>query len=154
FDVDYTPEGFAEQFSYKLNPKHTASAYFGQYILDELQFSNRDPLLFLEQLHLDSTWNEHVSSGFTLSGMSIANPDNLTTTNVPDSNHGNTRTKDGVLVNDYQLLIVDGNVTYTLDSFPLYNGPFPISLNGEYIHNFGASSENFGYSFGPSFGRV
>ena len=36
FDVDYTPEGLAEQFSYKLTPNRTASAYLGQYMLDEL----------------------------------------------------------------------------------------------------------------------
>ena len=154
FDVDYTPEGLAEQFSYKLNPNHTASAYLGQYMLDELQFSNRDPFLFLEQLRLESKWGGHVNSAFTLSGLSIANPESLTTANVPDSNHGNTRTTNGVPVNDYQLVIADGRLTYNLDSFPLYNGPFPISLNGEYIHNFGASRDNIAYSFGPSFGRV
>jgi len=154
FDVDYTPEGLAEQFSYKLNPDHTASAYLGQYMLDELQFSNRDPFLFLEQLRLESKWGGHVNSAFTLSGLSIANPESLTTANVPDSNHGNTRTTNGVPVNDYQLVIADGRLTYNLDSFPLYNGPFPISLNGEYIHNFGASRDNIAYSFGPSFGRV
>ena len=154
FDVDYTPEGLAEQFSYKLNPNHTASAYLGQYMLDELQFSNRDPFLFLEQLRLESKWGGHVNSAFTLSGLSIANPESLTTANVPDSNHGNTRTTNGVPVNDYQLVIADGRLTYNLDSFPLYNGPFPISLNGEYIHNFGASRDNIAYSVGPSFGRV
>jgi hypothetical protein len=57
-------------------------------------------------------------------------------------------------VNDYQLLIADGRLTCNLDSFPLYKGPFPISLNGEYIHNFGASRDNIAYSFGPSFGSV
>ena len=63
-------------------------------------------------------------------------------------------TTGGVLVNDYQLLTTDGSITYNLDSFPLYNVPFPISLTGEYIRNFGASHENIGFAFGPSFGRV
>src|SRR2546425_3812609 len=154
FDVDYTPEGLAEQFSYKLHPNHTASAYLGQYMLDELQFSEKDPFLFLEQLRLESKWGKHVNTAFTVSGLSIANPESLTTASVPDSNHGNTRTTNGVLVNAYQLLIADARLAYNLDSFPLYKGPFPISLNGEYIHNFGASRDNTAYSFGPSFGRV
>jgi hypothetical protein len=154
FDVDYTPEGFAEQFSYKLNPKQTASAYLGQYVLDELQFGNRGPLLFVEQLRLESKWSEHINSALTISGLSIANPQSLTTANVPDSNHGNTRNAAGVLLNDYQLFIGDGSLTYNLDSFPFYNGPFPISLVGEYIHNFGASQDNTAYSFGVSFGRA
>src|SRR6266568_1223550 len=154
FDVDYTPEGLAEQFAYKVNANHTVSTYLGQYMLDELQFSNKDPFLFVEQLRLDSKWGEHVNTAFTVSGLSIANPESLTTANVPDSNHGNTRTTNGVPVNDYQLLIADGRLIYNLDSFPLYKGPFPVSLNGEYIRNFGASRDNIAYSFGPSFGSV
>jgi hypothetical protein len=153
FDVDYTPEGLAEQLSYKFHPDHTVSTYFGQYYLDELQFSGKDSYLFLEQVRLDSKWG-HVNSSLGISGLSIASPESLTTANVPDSNHGNTRTAAGVLVNDYQLGIADGSITYNLDSFPLYKGPFPIKLYGEYIHNFGASDNNIAYSFGPSFGRV
>src|SRR6266496_4602838 len=154
FDVDYTPEGLAEQFSYKMNANHTISTYLGQYMLDELQFGSKDPFLFLEQLRLDSKWGTRATTALTVSGLSIANPESLTTANVPDSNHGNTRTTNGVPVNDYQLLIADGRLIYNLDSFPLYNGPFPIKLYGEYIHNFGANRDNIAYSFGPSFGSV
>src|SRR3989442_14378190 len=154
FDVDYTPEGLAEQFAYKVNTNHTVRTYLGQYELDELQFGSKDPFLFLEQLRLDSKWGQRVNTAFTVSGLSIANPEGLTTASVPDSNHGNTRNAAGALVNDYQLLIADGSVTYNLDSFPLYKGPFPIKLYGEYIHNLGASRDNIAYAFGPSFGRV
>jgi len=154
FDLDYTPEGFAEQFSYKLHPDHTASAYLGQYVLDELQFSSKDPLLFVEQLRLDSKWSKHITTAFTVSGLSITNPRSLTTANVPDSNHGNTRDAAGVLTNDYQLLIGDGSVAYIVDNAPLYKGRFPIRLYGEYIHNFGARRDNIGYAFGASFGSV
>jgi putative porin len=154
FDVDYTPEGFAEQFSYKLQPNHTASAYLGQYVLDELQFSSKDPLLFVEQLRLDSKWDERLTTAFMISGLSITNPRSLTTASVPDSNHGNTRDDAGVLTNDYHLLIADASVTYSLDKAPLYKGRFPIKLYGEYIHNFGACGDNVGYAFGPSFGSV
>jgi len=154
FDVDYTPEGFAEQFYYKAHTNQTVSAYFGQYFLDELAFSAKDPFLFLEQLRLDSKWSQSINTSVGVSGLIITSPKSLTTANVPDSNPGNTRNADGVLVNGYQLLIADVSITYNLDSFPLYNGPFPISFGGEYIHNFGASRDNIAYSFGPSFGRV
>jgi len=60
FDVDYTPEGLAEQFSYKVNANHTVSTYLGQYMLDELQFSGKDPYLFLEQLRWDSKWGQRI----------------------------------------------------------------------------------------------
>ena len=154
FDVDYTPEGLATQFSYKAGTNHTATAYFGQFVLDEQQFSGKDPFLFVEQLRLDSKWGEHLQSVFTLSGLSIANPETLTTASVPDSNHGNTRNAAGVLRNEYQLLIADGSLSWNLAHFPLYNGPFPIRLSGEFINNFGAKRDNVGYSFGPSFGRI
>lgn len=131
FDVDYTPEGVVEQFSFKLNPNHTITSYFGQYMLDELQFSTKDPFLFLEQLRLESKWDKNISTAFTLSGLQITNPENLSTANVPDSNHGNTRDAAGVLQKEYRLLIADGRFIYSLDGFPLYNGAFPISLNGE-----------------------
>src|SRR6266705_5155175 len=39
FDVDYTPEGLAEQFAWTPNANHTISTYFGQYMLDERQVS-------------------------------------------------------------------------------------------------------------------
>jgi len=154
FDVDYTPEGLSQQFAFKLNKNHTLSSYFGQYMLDELQVSGKDPFLFVEQLHLESKWNPHVSTAFTLSGLSIVNAEQLTNAAVPDSNHGNTRNAAGVLQNDYQLLIADGSLTYTLDRAPFYNGPFPITLYGEYIQNFGADRNNTGFSFGPTFGKV
>ena len=163
FDVDYTPEGLAEQFSFKPNANHTMSTYFGQYMLDELQFSGKDPYLFLEQLRLDSKWGQRINTSLGVSGLSITSPESLTTTSVPDSNHGNTRTPlittnnattGGALVNEYELLIADASIAYNLDAFPLYKGPFPIKLFGEYIHNFGASQDNIAYSFGPSFGGL
>jgi hypothetical protein len=154
FDVDYTPEGIAQQISYKPHTNHTVSGYFGQYYVDELQFNGKDPYLFVEQLRWDAKWGRRVDTAVMVSGLSLTSPESLTTANVPDSNHGNTRTPTGVLVNDYQLLIADGSITYNLDHFPLYKGPFPIKLGGEYIHNFGARRDNIGYAFGPSFGRV
>jgi hypothetical protein len=153
-DVDYTPEGLAEQFSFKASDTQLFTGYFGQYVLDEEQFSGKDPLLFLEQLHAESKWTQTFSTLFTVSGLRIDHPESLTTTNVPDSNHGNTRDANGVLVNQYRLLVVDGSFVFTLDRFPLSKGRFPIRLAWEYIHNYGADSNNIGYSYGPSFGRV
>ena len=88
FDVDYTPEGFAEQFFYRPNLNHTVSTYLGSTFLDEIQFSGKDPFLFLEQLRLDSKWGQRINTAFTVSGLSITSPESLTTTSVPDSNHG------------------------------------------------------------------
>ena len=154
FDTDYTPEGFAEQFSYKINSVHTVSTYFGQYVLDELASSGKDPLLLVEQLRLESKWNASVSTAFTLSSLIIHHPAGLTTANVPDSNHGNTRTAAGALVNNYNLIIADASVTFNVAGVEFYHGPLPIKLAAEYIQNSGAKDNNIAYAFGPSFGRV
>jgi hypothetical protein len=153
-DVDYTPEGAVETLSWKPHPDHTADFYFGQYILDEIQFSPDDPFLLLQQLHLTSSWNSHITTAATASYLAIGHAYRLTTANVPDSNHGNTRDASGALTNHYHVFAGDLSITIKLDYFPCYSGAFPITLYGEYIKNFGASANNIGYSFGPTFGKV
>jgi hypothetical protein len=106
------------------------------------------------QARLDSTWNPKWQSTASIGGLSILNPQSLTTANVPNINRGNTRTAAGVLVNDYNLVIADAAVVYNLDTFPFYEGVFPIKLGGEYIHNFGASQKNYAFGFGPTFGKA
>src|SRR5690606_30035411 len=139
FDGDYTPEGFSEQFSYKFNDEHLLKLNLGQFVLDELGSSHRDAYMVGAQARLDSTWNTKWQSTFGLGGLSILNPRSLTSTAVPNINLGNTRTAAGVLVNDFNLMTVDAAVVYNFDSFPFYEGVFPIKFGGEYIHNFGAS---------------
>ena len=90
----------------------------------------------------------------SLGGLSILNPRSLTSTAVPNVNRGNTRTAAGVLVKDYNLVIMDAAVVFNLDSFPFYEGLFPIKFGGEYIHNFGASRKNRAFGLGPTFGKA
>lgn len=71
---------------------------------------------------------------------------------VPNINRGNTRVN-GVLVNDYHPWVADASITYTLESFPMHNAPFPIKLAADYINNPGADEENEGYSVGITFGK-
>ena len=71
---------------------------------------------------------------------------------VPNINRGNTRVN-GVLVNNYRPWVADASITYTLDSFPMHNAPFPIKLAADYINNTGADEENEGYSIGITFGK-
>jgi hypothetical protein len=155
FDVDYTPEGAAQQFSWNVTGDHVLGLYLGQYSLDELQFSSKDPFLFLEQLRLESKWGSGWSTAFGASSLTITKSESLTSTSVPDQNHGNTR--DPVtfaLVNRYRLLIVDGTITHTLDRFPGYEGPFPIGFSGEYIRNYGAREGDRAYALGPTIGKA
>ena len=69
------------------------------------------------------------------------------------SNEGNSRTAAGNLVYNFNPVVVDGSVTYTLDSFPLYIGEFPIKFAAEYMNNPGASANNEGYWGGVTLGK-
>ncbi len=60
--------------------------------------------------------------------------------NVPDVSKGNTRVSStGALTSSFNPIIVDASVTYTMDSFPMYPGAFPIKFLAEYINNPAAS---------------
>lgn len=164
FDHDYTPEGLAEQFSYTVSQKHTLKFNGVQFAIDELGGSGKDPYLFGGQVRFDSAWNSKWSSSVGAAFMDILNANQLTSAAVPDINVGNTRTVIkaadgksftlGAPVADFQTLIADAGITYTVDSVPLHTGPFPIRVFGEYLHNFGADSANDGYQAGISFGKA
>jgi hypothetical protein len=71
---------------------------------------------------------------------------------VPNVNGGNTR-NNGVLANGFNPWIADAALTYTLESFPMYNAAFPIRFAAEYMNNPAAEDHNEAYSFGVTFGR-
>ena len=159
FDGDYTPEGLAQQFVYTINDKHNVKINGGQFILDEIGASSRDPYLVGAQVRFDSLWSKHWSSSFGAAGLAIAGKDSLrgatatSAATVPDVNVGNTRDANGALVNNYNPIVVDGGLIYSLESFPLYTGAFPIRLGGDYAYNPGADENNTGFSFGVTFGK-
>jgi hypothetical protein len=69
-----------------------------------------------------------------------------------DSNVGNAITG-GHFATDFTPVVASGSVTYTLDSFPLYKGAFPIKLAGEYMNNPSATGNNEGYWAGFTLGK-
>lgn len=160
FDPDYTPEGLAQQLTYHINKDHALKLSLGEFVLDELAASSSDPYMGGAQLRLNSKWTPKISTSFGASIFAITGTESLTGSNVPDQNRGNTRIDKGtatspnyVLANDYTPIVIDGSVTYTLESFPLYAGAFPIKLGGEYINNPGAREKNEGYAVGLTFGK-
>lgn len=153
FDTDYTPEGLSESFGYKINNDHDVKLNLAQLFLDELGSSSRDAYMLLGEARLNSSWTDTWEGTFGVGALSILNPRTLTSRDVPDVNRGNTRTPNGVLVNDYNVFIGDAAVTYNLESAPFYKGKFPIRLGGEYLYNFGAGDKNVAFAFGPTFGK-
>jgi len=155
FDQDYTPEGLSVQGSYALNDKNTVKLNLGGFLLDELSRSSSDPNLLGAQARWDASWGKKLTSTAGAGYYSIQNADTLSTASVPNQNAGNTRGTNGVPVYDFNPFVADASVTYTLDSFPLYKGAFPIKMGGEYMNNSGAPSDadNYGWNVGVMFGK-
>ncbi len=169
FDPDYTPEGGAITGSYTFQndtDRQQTIAFTGAaFALDEEGSvgganTTQDPYMVGGQVILNSKWTQKLSSSVGVGYLFLGNGTQLTTANVPYINQGNTRvTKvidggtSGVLVNDYNPFIADASVTYMLDSFPFYNGAFPIKPAAEFIHNPGAENNNEGFWVGATLGK-
>jgi hypothetical protein len=105
------------------------------------------------QVMWNSKWAPKWASSLGVGAFQIMNPEQLSTANVTEINQGNTRNVNGVLLYNYNPVIADANVTYTLDSFPFYNGAFPIKFGGEYMNNPGTAKDNTGFWLGVTFGK-
>ena len=154
FDPDLTPEGAAITGAYTVNDQHTIAFTGAAFVQDESSSSTQDPALYGGQILLNSKWTPKLASSVGGGMLMLGSPKNLTTANVPYINQGNTRNAAGVLLYNYNPLIADANVTYTLDSFPLYNGVFPIKVGGEFIDNPAAGQNNTGYWVGATLGKA
>ncbi|HTG45749.1 MAG TPA: putative porin [Verrucomicrobiae bacterium] len=106
FDADYTPEGFAQQFSLKLAEAHALKLNVGEFVLDEISQSggglraSRDPFMFGAQVRLESVWNNKITTSVGLGALLITSEEGLSETpaganiRVADSS-GTTQTLPG-----------------------------------------------------------
>ena len=174
FDSDYTPEGGALQGSYKINDNHSLAVNAAAFVLDEVAASGRDPFVYGAQVIWNANWAPRIASSLGIGAFDIvnrealglsggANPPNINnggsgSSAVANNNQGNSRNIYGNLAYNYNPIVVSGSATYTLDSFPLYKGKFPIKLSGEFMDNPGAnpatgSANNQGFWGGITFGK-
>jgi hypothetical protein len=169
FDNDYTPEGGAVQFGWNASDKHTVSLGSGYFVVDEFGTGSsapNDAFMVNSQLTLNSVWSPKFSTMVTGGFLLLANPAELVNGAVPNINTGNTRSgTTGVLDYEYNPLVFGGSGTYTLASFPMYPGAFPITVAGEYMLNTAApdndtingvytSTGNYAYNAGITFGKA
>ena len=154
FDHDYTPEGAATQLAFNLSDRYQLKLNGGAFVLDELSSDSNDPWMAGAQLRWDAAWNKKLASSAGVAFLGISNPDQLSNAAVPNSNRGNTRDGAGALVYHYNPFLADVALTYTLDSFPMYNGTFPIKLAADYMNNPAVDRDNDAYSLGIQFGKA
>ena len=155
FDQDYTPEGIAAQFAYQINDAHSVKLNVAGFTLDEIATNEKDPWLVGVQGRWDATWSAKFNTSAGIAWLPMISRTSLTTGSVPNQQRGNARDGSGTLIYGYDPVAVDASATYLLDSAPLYTGPFPIKVSGEYIINPGAPSgaDNYAFSAGIQFGK-
>ena len=80
FDADYTPEGLSQQFNFNLSEAHQLKLNLGEFVLDEVSISSRDPFMFGAQMRLESVWNKHISTSLGIGALTISSEQNLNET--------------------------------------------------------------------------
>ncbi|HTY89313.1 MAG TPA: putative porin [Candidatus Acidoferrum sp.] len=171
FDADYMPEGAALQAKYNITDAHSIAINGGAFVLDEVKGSARDPYITGAQAIWNANWTSRIATSLGFAAFDIVNPGalglsgfpansaNYNPGGVPNSNQGNTyNSSTGNLVYNYNPIIASASTTYTLDTFPLYRGKFPIKFSGEYMYNGGADpakgdANNVGWWAGVQLGK-
>ncbi len=142
-DFDYTPEGGAVQLGYTLGSQHNLNFVSGAFILDNNGSTSQNPFMFANQVLLNSTWTPKLNTQLGAAFLWIDHANQLGSGAVPYINAGNTRISstpnpiNGANYPKYAFnpLVLNASATYTLASFPMYPGAFPITVAGEGVVN-------------------
>jgi hypothetical protein len=153
FDNDYQPEGATEEFSFTPTAAHRLTLAAGQYVLDELSASARDPLLLAARARWEAQWQPTWSTTFGLAQLAITHPITLTAANLANNHRGNTRTPTGLLRYAYRPVFAEASVTHLIAHAPGYAGKFPVTLGAEFLHNPGAPAQRDAWTAALTFGR-
>ena len=153
-DSDYTPEGLGFNYTRALGENHTFGMNIGAIIVDESSDDSSDAYAGLAQVTLDSELSSKLSSHIGVSTYSIFNKE---AAKEAHAHRGNTATYSGsdqTLSYNYNPVIIDAALTYNLDSFPMWEGSFPVKLGGTYINNPAVTAKNEAYLLGITFGKA
>ncbi len=158
FDPDYNPEGLQQKLTYRLVDEPFRQQVFGfssgQYVIQENYGSSgtgnqNDVYLFINQVDWSAKWSQQISSRLALASFNFHNQQDISPDLETFLNQNGTPGNAGVHFNP---IVARAEGTYSLESFPRFEGEFPITLGAEYMNNPGASTANEGYNFGVTFG--
>lgn len=158
FDLDYTLEGAAIQFGYKLNDAQQFKLVGGGFVLNELKASSHDPFLVAAQARWESSWSKEWKSSVGVAVLGITHDETLTTGSITDVNTGNTRTTlpgpGAAPAYGFSPVVADAAVTWTGLTLPGYPGAFPVKLAVEFMNNPAASHQNSGFNGSLNLGKA
>jgi hypothetical protein len=158
-DPDYNPEGGQEKFSYSIGDIHKFSFTSGQYVIMENYSAagtanNNDTYLFINQLDWAAKWTPLLSSRVGIGIMNFKNQADISGDLETFLGQNGTPAV-GAGAESFNPIIGRAELTFTLPSFPVFHGGFPITVGGEYVQNPGAGSHiNEGYNIGATFGSA
>ncbi len=147
FDPDYNPEGAQQKLNYEINDDQRIGFSAGQFVIAE-NFSgpgtgaNNDAYLFINQLDWSARWSPKISSRLGVGLMNFLHQDAISPALETFINQNGTPAS-GPGAQNFNPVIARGEVTYTLESFPIFSGEFPITVGVEYVNNPAASSAPF-----------
>ena len=118
-----------------------------------LRLRRNDPVLSA-RARWEAKWSPAWTTTLGAIFFSITHPENLTAANVANNNRGNSRTAAGVLRHGFRPIYGDLALTHWLESFPGFPGRFPVSLQGEYLHNSAAPRDRRGFGAGLIAGKA
>jgi hypothetical protein len=154
FDSDYMPEGVTEEITWQLTPRDRVWAAAGQYLVDELTGSTRDPWMIAVRGRWERNWGGDWSTVLGGGRLVITHPEALTAGNVANSNRGNTRTPAGLLAHGLRPFYAEAAVTRGIGGVPGFAGKFPVTVAGDFIHNPAAPAQRDGWSLGLTLGKA
>lgn len=154
FDSDYMPEGITEELAIQASKRDRLWFAAGQYMLDDLTGSARDPWMLAARAKWDAKWDDNWSTSLGIGQIRITNGSTLTAANVANNNRGNTRTANGILPYAYRPFYAEASVTHYLGQVSGYNGNFPVTLHADGLHNPGAPARRNGFSAGLTLGKA
>lgn len=159
-DPDYNPEGAQQKFTCAINKQHKFSFTAGEWVIAE-NFSstgnssaNRDTYMFIGQADWLAKWSDHWSSRLGVAGYSFANQNGISSSLETFVNQNGTSAA-GTNAPHFNPIVARGEITYTFDSAPLFQGAFPVTFGGEYAKNPGADhldndAWNVGFALGDA----
>jgi Putative porin len=168
-DYDYQPEGAQERFTLAMSDDQKINFTSGQFVIAENYNANgvgpnNDAYLFINQVDWTGKWTPKFSTRFALAMMNFKNQFEIPASLQTFINQNGTPAS-GIGAQNFNPVIARGEATYALESFPMFNGEFPITLGAEYANNPAASSAPFpgknyagaanqAYNLGVVFGSV
>jgi hypothetical protein len=176
WDDDFNPEGFAENFKFKMGESLSLFLNAGQIVLDEDSGDNNDQWMFGEQVGVNMEPMKDVKTTLAVAyydftntnkggfGQNVCNRGNTrsqsacpsSTTSTANLTTGavTTTTTEARLINDYNVLDVTAQIG-------MKAGTLPVSLMGDYVKNMadpktaaGVETGDTGYQLGLILGKA